>query len=159
MATCPRCGNFFLGSECSYCRVQMMKNPELKKKVDEEKERQKRVEEFKNRWEDDFMVSTTPFLDGYKIERYLGAVTGSTVMGTGFLSEFKAGFSDMFGTQSNAFSDKLELAKKAALEKAKKNALALEANALIGVDIDFQMFFGNMVAAIVSGTAVYLTKE
>lgn len=159
MATCPRCGNFFIGSECSFCRVEMMKNPELKKKVDEEQEHRKRVEEFGKQWENNFLVVTTPLLDGYKIERYLGAVTGSTVMGTGFLSEFKAGFSDLFGSQSNAFSDKLELAKKAALEKAKKNALALEANALIGVDIDFQMFFGNMVAAIVSGTAVYLIKE
>ena len=154
MAVCPKCNNFFLGAQCPYCLV----NPKMQKEVAERNERVKRVEEFKSEWKDSFLCTTTPMLDGYKIERYCGTVTGSVVLGTGFLSEFLAGWGDFFGAESNAFSEKMETAKEAAMEKAISNALAREANAMIGVDIDYQVFAGNMVAAIVSGTAVFVKK-
>ena len=62
--------------------------------------------------------TTTGFnFEGYTITSYLGIVSGQTVLGTGFLSEFKASFSDFFGVQSDAFADKLEEAKQAAMKK------------------------------------------
>ena len=80
-------------------------------------------------------------------------------MGTGFLSEFTASFADFFGAQSNAFADKLETAKKAAMEKMILKADALGANAIIGVDFDYITFHGNMIGVVANGTSVLIEKE
>lgn len=150
MATCPKCGNFYLGSECKFCK----NDPEVIRKQREAEEKRAKY----NAAKDSFLVTTTFQFEGYAIEQYKGIVTGSAALGTGILSEFKAGFSDLFGVQSAAFSDKLEEAKNAALSKAVDNAIDLGANALIGVNIAYQTFGNNMIAAVVSGTAVIVKK-
>lgn len=155
MATCPKCRNFFMGSECPFCRIERQ-SPSYQQAVKERAEREKRVEAFRAEWEDRFFCTTTPLLDGYTVEHYRGTVTGTAVLGTGFLSEFRAGFSDLFGSENASFAEKLDQVKDAAMKKAIAKALALEANALIGIDIDYQIMTSNMVAAIVTGTSVFV---
>lgn len=150
MATCPKCGNFYLGSECKFCK----NDPEVIRQQKEAEEKRAKHDAAKTT----FLVTTTFQIEGYDVEQYKGIVTGSAALGTGILSEFKAGFSDLFGVQSDTFSSKLEEAKNAALSKAIDNAIDLSANALIGVSISYQTFSGNMIAAIVSGTAVSIKK-
>lgn len=158
MATCPKCRTFFLGGECPVCRIERQA-PAFQQAQKERIEREKRVELFRSEWEDRFFCTTTPLLDGYTIERYCGTVTGSAVLGTGLVSEFRAGFSDLFGSENAAFAEKLEQVKDAAMKKAINNALNLEANALIGIDVDFQIMSSNMTAAIVTGTAVFVNPN
>ena len=148
MATCPKCKNFYLGSECPVCRFDRLNRPEVYEKQEKE------IEQYQS-----LIVSTTPGLDGYNITKYCGLVTGSTVVGTGWLSEVDASFSDLIGANSSAFSDKFEKVKTDALIKAKKNAIDLGAHALVGVRVSFQTFAGNMIAAIVSGTAVCIEPQ
>lgn len=150
MARCPKCGNFFLGSECPFCK----NDPEVLRKQKEAEETRAKYDAAKK----SFLVTTTFQFEGYEVEQYKGIVTGSSALGTGILSEFKAGFSDLFGVQSDAFSSKLEEAKNAALSKAVDNAINLGANALIGINIAYQTFGGNMIASVVSGTAVFIRK-
>ncbi len=91
---------------------------------------------------------------GYNITAYLGIVNGQTVLGTGFLSEFTASFTDFFGEKSNKFADKLEQAKQAATEKMILKSHSLGGNAIIDVDFDYITFHGNMIAVVVNGTSV-----
>lgn len=164
MATCRECGNYYIGSFCPFCAAELRHNdPEeiekIKKESEEEVIKAARRMVFADRWHDSFLFSTTTQLEGYKIKSYHGVVTGSSVLGTGFLSEFKSSFSDFFGTKSKAFSDKIEEVKNDAMQKARDNALLLESNAIVGVDIELTMFSGNIIAAVVSGTAVFIEKE
>lgn len=80
--------------------------------------------------------------------------SGEVVLGTGFLSEFSAAFNDFFGTQSNSFSNKLDGAKSAAIDKLLEKAVARGANAVIGIDFDYITFVNNMLGVIANGTLV-----
>lgn len=96
--------------------------------------------------------------EGYKIADYLGVVSGQTVLGTGFLSEFTASLADFFGEQSNKFADKLEQAKAAATEKMILKSYELGGNALIGVDFDYITFDSNMIGVVANGTSVVIEE-
>lgn len=97
--------------------------------------------------------------EGFTIKRYNGIVSGSSIMGTGFISEFKAGFSDLFGVESETFSKKLEVAKKLATEKLIINSFSLGGNAVIGVDFDFITLVNNMLGVSANGTSVVIEKN
>lgn len=104
--------------------------------------------------------STTGYnFEGYDIIEYKGIVSGEVVLGTGFLSEFSASFSDLLGTKSNAFADKMSNAKQAAFDNLIKNALVLGGNALIGVDFDYITFNNNILGVSVNGTSVVIKKS
>lgn len=64
-------------------------------------------------------LTTGHFFDGYKITDYKGIISGETVIGTGILSEFLASGSDLFGVESNSFSEKMRIAKELSIEKLK----------------------------------------
>ena len=96
-------------------------------------------------------------LEGYAIAAYLSPVTGSCVIGTGFLSEFTASFADFFGTKSQRFSDKINEARDAALQRMTDEAALYHANAVIGLHYDFMPLGGNMIGVMASGTAVRVT--
>lgn len=96
-------------------------------------------------------------LEGYAIAEYLSPVTGSCVIGTGFLSEFTASFADFFGTKSQRFSDKINEARDAALKRMTDEAALYHANAVIGLHYDFMPLTGNMIGVMASGTAVRAT--
>ena len=97
--------------------------------------------------------------EGYKITEYNGLVSGEIVVGTGFLSDFKAGFSDMFGTKSKAYSDKLKIAKEKALNYMIIESIKNDGDAIIGISYEYLTFSGNMIGISVNGTSVKIEKE
>ncbi|MFV0393299.1 MAG: heavy metal-binding domain-containing protein [Coprobacillaceae bacterium] len=96
--------------------------------------------------------------DGYKIVEYKGIVSGETVLGTGFLSEFTASWSDTLGTKSNAFQSKLEIAKDHAVRSMVINSIVKGGNALLGVDVKYITFQNNMIGVVATGTTVIIEQ-
>lgn len=87
-----------------------------------------------------------------------GIVSGEVVIGTGFISEFAADISDIFGAHSNTFAGKMIQAKEVALEKLIRNVLIEGGNAVIGVDFDYITFENNILGVSANGTAVVIQK-
>lgn len=105
-----------------------------------------------------FMSTTGYNFDGYAITKYVGIKSGEVVLGTGIFSEFSAGISDLFGTKSLTMANKLTEAKNAALSKLIDNCILVNANAVIGVDIDIMTIGTNMIVACANGTAVIIKQ-
>lgn len=136
-------------------RVQEQAQIEMEREEDRKKEQiYSSVENIKN----NFMVTTGYDFEGYKIVEYKKVVSGSTVLGTGFLSEFSAGLSDIFGKASTTFAEKLEKARDASYNKLLANAAIIGANAIIGLDFDYIIFSSNMMGVVANGTAVVIEK-
>lgn len=92
--------------------------------------------------------------EGYNIVEYLGHYTGEYVLGTGFLSSLDASIADFIGSGSGLYKDKLQNAKRWAMESLTEKVGHTKANAIIGIDLGYTMFSNNMIGVIVSGTAV-----
>jgi uncharacterized protein YbjQ (UPF0145 family) len=102
------------------------------------------------------IIVTTPTIEGNKIAKYLGIVSAEVVLGTGFLSEFGAGLADLLGVRSDSFQKKLKEAKDAAMTEIRYRAKELDANAIVGVDLDYSVIGNNMLMLVANGTAVKL---
>jgi len=104
------------------------------------------------------IVTTTNTVDGYQIRSYLGIVTGETILGANVFKDFMAGLSDIFGGRSKAYEATLAEARNAALQELMDRAMELGANAVIGVDLDYETVGqnGSMLMVNASGTAVVL---
>ncbi len=102
------------------------------------------------------IMTTTPTIEGKKIVNYLGIVAGETIMGANVFRDFMAGLSDVFGGRASAYEEKLDEARKVALQEMTARASSLGANAVIGIDIDYEVVgsSGSMLMVSVSGTAV-----
>lgn len=83
-----------------------------------------------------FLIVTTPTVAGYKIKKVLGLVTGFTPRTRGIFGQFVAGFESMVGGEVTAFTSEVEKARWEAIERAKSRAIALGANAIIGMDVE-----------------------
>lgn len=108
-----------------------------------------------------FMIVTTPTISGYKIKSVLGVVTGLTPRTRGIFGKFIAGFESMIGGEVTAFTSEVEKARWEAIERAKARALALGANAIIGLDVetsDLGLQSG-IVLFSATGTAVIIEPE
>ena len=106
-----------------------------------------------------FILSTTPTLDGYKIKKYFGTVTSHVVTGTGLFSDIAAEFRDVFGGRSASYQKQLISVKEEVFKKLKEEATALGANGIVGLRVDFDEVSGKgktmfMVSAL--GTAVQI---
>jgi uncharacterized protein YbjQ (UPF0145 family) len=104
---------------------------------------------------------TTPTVAGYKIKKVLGLVTGLTPRTRGVLGKFIAGFESMIGGEVTAFTSEVEKARWEAIERAKNRAIALGANAIIGMDVetsDMGLQSG-IVLFSATGTAVIIEPE
>ncbi len=130
------------------------------KQFQEEKQREKeRLEYFEaHKYEmmEDLILTTGFSVDGKSVEKYISIISGEAVIGTGFLSEIGAGISDLTGTRSSAFSEKMTSAKEAAIEELKEEAVRKGADAVIGVSFQFITFSSNMIGVSANGTAVIL---
>ena len=105
------------------------------------------------------LLVTTGFeIQDRPIGEYLGVMTSEVVMGTGFLTEYLGSWADFFGTTSDAFESKLERAKNAAMNKLRAKAAQVDADAIIGIDIDYMTIAQNMLMVVASGTAVKLRE-
>lgn len=99
------------------------------------------------------IVSTTPTLEGMKITSYLNIVFGEVIVGTDFVRDFAAGFTNLFGGRSGEYEEALSDARRDAIAEMKNRAAEMGANAVVGVDIDYESL-GQMLMVIASGTAV-----
>lgn len=102
------------------------------------------------------IVTTTHHLDGRPIERYLGIVTGEAIMGANIFRDVFAGVRDVIGGRSGAYEKELRKAKEIALREMTEQATALGANAIVGIDLDYETLGSNggMLMVTASGTAV-----
>jgi uncharacterized protein YbjQ (UPF0145 family) len=104
------------------------------------------------------LVTTTPTLDGKRITRYLGLVSGEAILGANIFKDFFAGIRDIVGGRSAAYEQELRKAKEIAIGEMTDLAEALGANAVVGVDLDYETIQigqgGSMLMVSASGTAV-----
>ena len=101
-------------------------------------------------------VTTTPGIDGKHISTYHGLVTGEAILGANIFKDLFAGIRDIVGGRSAAYEGELRRARQIALEEMRQAAAELGANAVVGVDIDYETVgvHGGMLMVSVSGTAV-----
>ena len=102
------------------------------------------------------LMTTTPSVEGKRIVSYLGVVTGETIIGANVFRDFLAGVRDFFGGRSASYEAVLREAKDTALEEMARQAEALGANAVVGIDLDYETVggSGSMLMVTCSGTAV-----
>jgi uncharacterized protein YbjQ (UPF0145 family) len=101
------------------------------------------------------LITTTPTVEGKHIKTYHGIVTGDAILGANIFKDFFAGIRDIIGGRSAAYEGELRKAKEIAQKEMLEAASALGANAVVGVDIDFETI-NNMLMVSMSGTAVTL---
>ena len=108
-----------------------------------------------------FVLSTTPTIPGYKIKKVLGVVTGLTPRTRGVLGQILGGIQSMFGGEVTAFTTELEKARMEAMERVKAKAMAIGANALVGLDLETSDMGVQMGIVVISatGTAVIVEPE
>ena len=105
------------------------------------------------------MISTTtPTIEGKVIREYKGIVFGEVVAGVDFVKDFAAGITNFFGGRSGSYEDELQQARDAAVAEMEQRASKLGANAVVGVDIDYEVLGSNngMLMVSASGTAVVI---
>ena len=103
------------------------------------------------------LLTTTPIIQGKDVETYLGVVSSEVIIGANVIKDVFAGFRDFFGGRSDAYEKVFIEAKENALEEMKARAKQLGANAVIGIDLDFQTVgSGGMLMVAATGTAVII---
>lgn len=108
------------------------------------------------------LISTTPTIEGKRIVRYLGLVSGQAILGANIFKDFFATIRDIVGGRSAAYEKELRAAQQVALEEMRQQAQELGANAIVGADLDYESIQigqgGNMLMVSASGTAVVLER-
>jgi len=104
----------------------------------------------------DMIVTTTPSVEGRRIVRYAGIVTGEAILGANIFKDLFAGIRDIVGGRSATYERELRSAREIAVSELKQAAIEAGANAVVGVDIDYETVggSGSMLMVSVSGTAV-----
>jgi uncharacterized protein YbjQ (UPF0145 family) len=104
------------------------------------------------------IISTTPTLEGRPIRDYLGIVTGEVIVGANIFKDLFANIRDIVGGRSGAYEGALRDARNEAFAELRDEARRLGADAIVGVDIDYEVVGqnGSMLMVSVSGTAVKL---
>ena len=104
------------------------------------------------------LTTTTPNIEGKRIIKYFGIVSGETIIGANLFRDLFASVRDIVGGRSSSYEKVLREAKNTALHEMEENAMRLGANAVVGVDLDFETVGGNssMLMVTASGTAVFV---
>ena len=102
------------------------------------------------------IVTTTPSVEGYQIAEYKGIVVGEAIMGANIVRDMFAGITDIIGGRSGAYESKLQDARETALHELEQRARALGANAVVGLDLDYEVVGQSMLMVSASGTAVVI---
>lgn len=102
------------------------------------------------------IVTTTTLIEGRPVQQYLGVVTGEVIAGANLVRDIFASITDIFGGRSGKYEEVLATAREQALAEMQDKARALGANAVIGVDIDYEVLgkAGSMLMVSCTGTAV-----
>ena len=103
-------------------------------------------------------ITTTPTIEGKKVVKYLGIVSGEAIMGANIFKDFFAGIRDIVGGRSSAYEKELKAAKEIALREMEEQAQLLGGNAILSVDLDYETIgqAGSMLMVSASGTAVVI---
>ena len=104
------------------------------------------------------ILSTTPTIEGRTIVEYKGVVFGEVIVGVNFIKDFAAGIRDLIGGRSNTYEKELVEARETAMQELQTRAMAMGADAVVGIDIDYEVLgqSGSMLMVTASGTAVKL---
>ena len=104
------------------------------------------------------LTTTTPNIEGKRIIKYFGIVSGETIIGANLFRDLFASVRDIVGGRSSSYEEVLREAKNTALHEMEENAMRLGANAVVGIDLDFETVEGNssMLMVTASGTAVFV---
>ena len=100
------------------------------------------------------IITTTNSIEGRKITGYRGVVVGEAIMGANVVRDFFAGITDIIGGRSGAYEAKLQDARDVAMHELEQRAQAAGADAVVGVDLDYEVVADSMLMVSVSGTAV-----
>ena len=102
------------------------------------------------------LVTTTPTIEGRKITKYCGIVAGEAILGANLFKDVFAGIRDLVGGRSATYERELQQAREMALEEMQQKAAELGANAVVGVDLDYEVLgqANGMLMVSASGTAV-----
>ena len=104
------------------------------------------------------IITTTNSVEGSNIREYLGVVTGEAIIGANIVKDFLAGIRDIVGGRSGAYEESLRKAREGSLREMAREASARGADAIVGVDLDYEVLGtgGSMLMVTTSGTAVAL---
>lgn len=100
------------------------------------------------------MITTTPTIEGRPIQDYVGIVNGEAIMGANIVRDFLASITDVVGGRSGSYETKLKEARDIAIGEMIDQARHMGANAVVGIDIDYEVVREGMLMVAVSGTAV-----
>ena len=102
------------------------------------------------------ILTTTSNIEGHRITEYLGIVTGEAILGANFFRDFFAKIRDVVGGRSGAYEKELARARETAFREIQEEALEIGANAIVGIDLDYEVMgeSGSMLMVSISGTAV-----
>ncbi len=100
------------------------------------------------------IITTTPSIEGKPIKQYYGLVCGEAIMGANVVRDIFASITDIVGGRSGAYEDKLARAREIAVEEMTEQAKRMGANAVVGVDLDYEVIREGMLMVTASGTAV-----
>ncbi|MCS6829841.1 MAG: heavy metal-binding domain-containing protein [Armatimonadota bacterium] len=102
------------------------------------------------------IITTTPSIEGKNIRQYLGLVVGEAIVGANIVKDLFAGIRDIVGGRSAAYEEELQNARNIAVREMVERAQAMGANAVVGVDLDYEVLGqgGSMLMVTISGTAV-----
>jgi uncharacterized protein YbjQ (UPF0145 family) len=102
------------------------------------------------------IITTTHTIENQPVQQYLGIVTGETIIGANFIKDFFAGIRDIVGGRSGSYEKVLREAKDSAMKEMVERANELGANAIVGIDLDYETVGpnGGMLMVTASGTAI-----
>jgi uncharacterized protein YbjQ (UPF0145 family) len=104
------------------------------------------------------IVTTTTSLEGKRVVKYLGVVTGESIVGANIIRDIQARFRDIFGGRSGAYEQELRKAREMALKEMQDEAQKLGANAVLAVDLDYETIGGTMLMVTAAGTAAVVEE-
>lgn len=108
------------------------------------------------------IITTTPNIEGRRVVEYLGLVDGEAIMGANIFADLFAGIRNVIGGRSAAYEKELRRAKEIAIKEMEQEAASLGADAVVGVDLDYETIGfeqgGSMLMVTASGTAVKLGR-
>ncbi len=102
------------------------------------------------------IVTTTPGIEGRSITEYKGVVSGEAILGAHIFKDFAAAVRNIVGGRSAVYEREIRAARDTALAEMSEAAAALGANAVVGVDLDFETIADSMLMVVASGTAVVI---
>lgn len=105
------------------------------------------------------IITTTPSIEGNRIVRYCGVISGEAILGANLFKDLFAGIRDLVGGRSTTYERELQRARQIAMNELTQQANSLGANAVVGVDIDYEVLGANNGMLMVSATGTAVVVE